>query len=81
MGGEIMWLVTSTLFWGIEVSVFVFLFSSDVSTPSKLIKRVSLFTFSNMVLFVTLQVRPSTIFFLYKWPVVQVEYFFRIAII
>jgi len=56
-GAEIIWVVTSTLFWGIEVSVFVFLFSSDVSSATKLIKRVSIITFANMALFATIQVR------------------------
>lgn len=53
--------MTSTLFWGIEVSVFVFLFSSDVSSASRLIKRVAVITAANIVLFATIQVRRSSI--------------------
>lgn len=53
------WIVTSTLFWGIEVSVFVFLFSSDVSSAKQLIKRVAFITMICMTVFAVVQVRQS----------------------
>jgi hypothetical protein len=57
IGAEVIWVITSTLFWGIEVSVFVFLFSSNVSRAAELIKRVVIITILNMIIFALIQVR------------------------
>lgn len=56
-GSEAFWVATSTLFWGIEVSIFVFLFSSHISNVTQLIKRAAIVTIANMVVFATIQVR------------------------